>query len=85
MIRSSLPRLDCRDVTIAHRPAAKPFFTRGDVVVVNDNLKHYRGELEIVLCDIPNDGERNLVGVIPEEEQILLDLVKPEYEFGFIL
>lgn len=85
MIRSSLPRLDCRDVAIAHRPESKPFFTRGDVVVVNDNLKHYRGELEIVLQDMPNDGERNLVGVIPEEERILLDFVKPEYEFGFIL
>lgn len=39
-------------------------FHRGDVVVVNDNLKHYRGEIEILLTDIENDSERNLVGHI---------------------
>lgn len=84
MLRSSMPRLDCCDVSFPHRTDARAFFQRGDVLIVNDNLKHYRGELEVVLQDIPNDGERNLVGVIPEEELILLDLVRPEYEFGFI-
>jgi len=40
--------------------------------------------LEIVTKDILNDGERNFVGRIPEAELILLDLLKPEYFFGFI-
>ncbi len=34
---------------------------RGDVLIVNDNLAHYRGELEIALRDIPNDGEKTFV------------------------
>ncbi len=84
MLRSSMPRLDCRDIAFPYRADSRPCFKRGDVIVVNDNLAHYRGELEVVLQDMPNDGERNLVGVIPEEEHILLDLIRPEYEFGFI-
>ena len=42
-------------------------FHRGDVVVLNDNLGHYRGEAEVILKDIPNDGQRNLVGGLSRE------------------
>ena len=52
---------DITSQSIPYRDPGKKFFTRGDVLVVNDNLAHYRGELEIVLTEIPNDGERNLV------------------------
>lgn len=85
MLRSSMPRLEYRSTSIPHRPVEKPYFTRGDVLVVNDNLSYYRGELQVALCDIPNDGQRNLVGAIPAQECILLDAIKPEYEFGFIV
>lgn len=85
MIRSSLPRLSCREVSIPPRVENRSHFTRGDVLVVNDNLAHYRGELEVVLQDIPNDGQRNRIGTITKAEQILLHMILPEYEFGFIL
>ena len=55
------------DKNIPHHDCDKKVFTRGDVLIVNDNLAHYRGELEIVLTEIPNDGERNLVATIKEE------------------
>ena len=84
IVRSSLPRKDYKNKTIPYRKYDKEFFHKGDVVIVNDNLSHYRGELEIVEKDMPNDGERNFVGRIPEKELILLDLLKPEYLFGFI-
>lgn len=84
MVRSSLPREDYRNKTIPCRKYDKRLFHRGDVVIVNDNLSHYRGELEIVTKDMPNDGERNFAARIPEQELILLDLLKPEYLFGFI-
>ena len=45
------------DKSIPHHDCGKKVFTRGDVLVVNDNLAHYRGELEVVLTEIPNDGE----------------------------
>ncbi len=84
IVRSSLPREDYKNKSIPYRKYHKEFFRKGDVVIVNDNLAHYRGELEIVLKDMANDGERNLVGRIPKEELIILDLLKPEYLFGFI-
>lgn len=67
--------------SIPHHDCGKKVFTRGDVLIVNDNLAHYRGELEIVLTEIPNDGERNLVATVKEEEMILLDFVTPGHHF----
>ncbi len=83
-IRSSMPRGDYGDKGIPYKQCHNEMFHRGDVVIVNDNLAHYRGELEIVKRDMPNDGERNLVGKIPTQELMLLDLIKPEYAFDFI-
>ncbi|MEG0365393.1 MAG: phospho-sugar glycosidase domain-containing protein, partial [Coprobacillus sp.] len=62
----------------------KKTFTRGDVLVVNDNLSHYRGELEIVLTEIENDGERNLVGRVKDEEMMILELIEPGHHFKII-
>jgi hypothetical protein len=84
MLRSSMTRVIYGDKSIPHRSCAKKFFTRGDVLIVNDNLAHYRGELEVVLRDIPNDGERNLVGTIKPEEMMILDEIHPGFHFKFI-
>ena len=70
------------DKSIPHHDCGKKVFTRGDILIVNDNLAHYRGELEIVLTEIPNDGERNLVATIKEEELQLLDFIKPGHHFA---
>ena len=70
--------------SIPYRDPGKKVFTRGDVLIVNDNLAHYRGELEIVLTEIPNDGERNLVATIKPEELMLLDFVKPGHHFKLL-
>ncbi|MFV0392787.1 MAG: DUF871 domain-containing protein [Coprobacillaceae bacterium] len=84
MLRSTMPRIVYKGKSIPHRPCDKKFFTRGDVLIVNDNLEHYRGELEVVLQDIPNDGERNLVGTIKPEELMMLDEIKPGFHFRLI-
>ena len=70
--------------SIPYRDPGKKVFTRGDVLIVNDNLAHYRGELEIVLTEIPNDGERNLVATIKPEELVLLDFIKPGHHFKIL-
>lgn len=67
--------------SIPHHDTDKKVFTKGDILIVNDNLKHYRGELEIVLTEIPNDGERNLIARVKEEELALLDFIKPGHPF----
>ena len=85
-IRSSLPRTQHRNESIPARPCDQKTFKRGDVVIVNDNLKHYMAECEVILKDIENDGERNLVGTIPENELIILDQMEahPDHLFKFI-
>ena len=72
------------DKSIPHHDCGKKVFTRGDILVVNDNLAHYRGELEVVLTEIPNDGERNLIGKVKDEDLGLLDFIKPGQHFKFI-
>ena len=84
MLRSSYARLDFKDSNIPARESKSKTFKRGDVLVVNDNLSHYRGELHVALKEMEDDGTRNLVGCIPEEELFLLDYIKPDYPFGFI-
>lgn len=84
MIRSSFPRIKYKEASIPHRPCDKKYFTKGDILIVNDNLSHYRGELEIVLQDMENDGERNLVGHVKEEEMMILDLIRPGFYFKII-
>lgn len=83
MVRSSIAREDYQSKEISYRKYEKEFFHRGDVVVVNNNLAHYQGELQVIEKDIPNSGERNFVGRIRNQELILLDLLKPEHLFGF--
>ncbi len=80
-LRSSFPRLNYKETSIPYREYPHDHFKKGDVLIVNDNLAHYRGELEICLKDMPNDGERNCVGHIKEEELKLLDLIKPGFHF----
>lgn len=84
MLRSSWPRLDYKDTSIPARPCEQDMFHRGDVLVPNDNMAHYRGELEVALRDMVNDGTRNLVGKIPAQELFLLDYIRPEHPFAFI-
>lgn len=76
--------IEIKSQSIPYRDPGKKMFTRGDVLIVNDNLAHYRGELEIVLTEIPNDGERNLVGTIKPEELMLLDFIQPGHHFNLI-
>lgn len=70
--------------SIPYRDPGKKVFTRGDVLIVNDNLAHYRGELEIVLTEIPDDGERNLVATVKPEDLMLLDFIAPGQHFKLI-
>lgn len=84
LLRSSWPRMSFRDREIPARDAGCDTFHIGDVLVVNDNLAHYRGELHVALRDMPNDGTRNLVGRIPLDELFLLDYIEPEHPFAFV-
>lgn len=73
MLRSRSTRFLARGKEYAPRSCEKKVFTRGDVLVVNDNCRHYAGEVQIVLKDIENDGQRNYIGSIDPTEIMILD------------
>lgn len=74
--RSRSARLFYQDQTIAPRRFVGDTFPVGSVVMVNDNYKHYAGEVQVVLMPIANDGTRNLVGRIDEQELTMFDAIK---------
>ena len=57
---------------------------RGDIVIVNEADSRYKGELHIVLQDMENDGRKNVVGHILENELFLLDYLQPWQTFQFL-
>lgn len=82
MLRSTWPRVTFAGESI---PAANTRdMVRGDVVILNDGYGRYKGELHIVLKDMPNDGRKNVIGHLPEYEQILLQYAKPWKPFAFL-
>ncbi len=82
MLRSRWTRMVYGNKSIPHRNTSQKTYHRGDVVIVNDNLKHYRGEIQIVMKDMEIDGQRNLVGHIKEDELFILDFLKDTNSFA---
>lgn len=82
MARSTMPRVTYAAESVPAENTRD--LKRGDVVIINDEYARYKGELHIVLKDMPNDGRKNVVGVIPENERMLLDYIEPWKPFGFM-
>lgn len=81
MARSTMPRVSYAQESI--KPENTRDLKRGDVIIVNDEYGRYKGELHIVLKDMPNDGRKNVIGRIPEVEMMLLDYIRPWRPFMF--
>ncbi len=84
MIRSRLGRMLYKGKDFTPRKAEKPMFEKGDVLIVNDNCKHYAGEVQICMKPMKNDGERNLVGHIDPDELMILDEIGAMDIFSFV-
>lgn len=56
---------------------------QGDVTIDNNLDIRYKGELQIVLKEMPNAGSTNIVARVVEEEQFLLASIQPWESFGF--
>ena len=54
---------------------AVDYFQPGDILMVNNNYPHYAGEVQIALLPVINDGVRNKIGTLSEEEMEILRLV----------
>lgn len=81
IVRSSFPRIKYKSATITPRKNKNAAFKKGDVLIVNDNLQHYKGELMIVLSEISASDNYNYVGHVNEEEQLVLDCIRPSHSF----
>lgn len=82
MARSTMPRVTYAAESVPAKNTRD--LKRGDVIIINDNYARYKGELHIVLKDMPNDGRKNVIGHIPADESMLLDYIKPWITFGFM-
>lgn len=89
-------RLDASDIVIRSeesrgyakigpRIAARNTVGRRAFSVTVDNEKYFRysGELQIVLKDLAADERVNVVGIIPEQEHILVNQIRPGTKFRF--
>ncbi len=84
IIRTVDSRVKYNKTSIPAREVKKEWLEVGDVVVINDNLAHYRGELQIILKPIKNVNDRNVVGHLNENEMKLVNMIQYEHIFGFI-
>lgn len=84
ILRSTMNRVVFAGLDIPARDPERDL-RRGDVVVVNNASPRYKGELQIVLADLPNDGTRNIVGTLPEYELELLGFLDSWKRFDILL
>jgi len=82
ILRSTMTRVYYKD---------KPFpahntrdMTHGDVLIDNEGYGQYKGETQIALKEMKNDGRVNVVGRIADDELFLLDFLKPWSNFKLI-
>ncbi len=73
--RSRMGRMVNADRPIPPKHYDGEFFPAGSVVVVNDNYRHYSGEIQIVKIPIANDGQRNLIAELAPGENMMLELI----------
>lgn len=84
MARSTFSRIAYKDAAIPPKNANQEMFHRGDVVILNDNYGRYKGELHLILQDIPNNGDKNLIGRIPQNQLFMLEFIQPFIRFKLI-
>jgi hypothetical protein len=82
LIRSSMTRVKFKNEEFpAGRTSA---IERGSVLIGNNSFGQYKGETQIALQPIKDEGTRNVVGMIPKDNLSLLDDLKPWSSFRFV-
>ena len=82
MIRSTMSRVvyKAEDFPVHDVQA----LAKGDVIIGNDDFLQYKGELHLVLADLPLDARKNTVATVVKEEQFLIDYIKAWDHFKFV-
>ncbi|MGL6009116.1 MAG: DUF871 domain-containing protein [Culicoidibacterales bacterium] len=58
--------------------------SKGDLVIGNDDFGMYKGEMQLVLKEMPLDARKNVVAKIVEEEHFLIDFIGSWDKFALI-
>ncbi len=74
MVRSTEVRKKYKDYDFPVRESVLQ--ERGQVVIGNNSFGKYKGELQIILREMPIDERKNIVGTIAEEGVILTRLCR---------
>lgn len=82
MRRSTMTRIIFKDSQI--KPQNTRTLKRGDIIIVNDEYDRYKGELQIVLQAMENEGNKNVVARVKEEEMFLLEYLDSWSSFVII-
>ena len=72
--RSRFPRITHPDIPF--RKAEGDLLPVGSVLIVNNNYRHYAGEIQIALRPLKNDGQRNVIGTVEAEEMEVLKYIQ---------
>ncbi len=83
VVRSTQSRVKYKGHEFA--PFNTPDMKKGDIIIETSLYAHYAGELQVALQPMKNSGKSNVVGHVVEEEQFLLDYLKPWQKFQFKL
>lgn len=73
-IRSTMSRVEYSDESIKARKIVKKQLP-GEIYILNDEFARYKGELHIILKEMPYDYKKNYVGKIKDSNEILLKYI----------
>ena len=82
ILRSTMTRVIYKDLPFAAHNTVD--IKRGDILIDNVGYGQYKGETQIALQAMPNDGRVNVVGHIAPDELFLLKYLKPWSSFKLI-
>ena len=82
MIRSSQTRVKYKEKDFPK--GVTTGIEKGSIIVGNNNFGQYKGETQIALKPMRDDGTRNVVGQVLPEAECLIDDLKPLSTFKFV-
>ncbi len=82
-IRSTMTRVIYKDESIEPDNNNKKFQELGDIYIGNNDFKNYKGELHLILNEMPYDKKKNFVAKVVEEEKFLISYIDSWKSFKF--
>jgi len=82
IIRSSMTRVKYRSEDFPVHTTGP--LEKGSLTIGNDNFGQYKGETQVILQTIEDEGMRNVVGHLTEEAVDLIDELPPYSTFKFV-